>query len=719
MSAFLFSENHRGSHMPFKDEHGFSTTGIVLSLILTISLVFSAAQVYRINAVCAHVQSVADAAALAAENQVSKFVLVTRMCDAIVLTLSLTGLAATGLGLAALCTPVTAGASEVLIKAGKHIIDARNVFSDKATAVLEKLQVALPFFAATASCAVAQANSSSSLGSNYIGIAVLVPFDGESIRVESASEAEELLDEISSEADSIRDDAAQAEQAAEEANRSKERAFARDCGDDPEYCMSERAGHLAGLAGGDNPVYSNVDAWSFSVALRRAQIYYHARYNQEAPHDYSYEEQTRSALRARFYRYAANELDGGYVYETDDTFEAYLPHLPSNTSEMRFTSLYTDVVYPITFDEDDNACMHAWAGCPNAVEAVDWGSIQQLESGEFTRCEICNFTPSSMGNVANASSSIPNGFEYLYEAVADEAFIYQQKKREALGPKSAVTEKVGALFEKLAEVARETVGKRLSAHPPGRYGAIALVSDIGGSSVSKGFASPFVADAGSLGPTVAVSAATLVEEDAEEDRSAVSSLLDSIESESVATGAARIVLSCWSRLLNCYRDGQEAVEDGIRNALNELPLVGASGLGTWAANKLQTAIGGIGLQPAETGAVKPLLLNTSYVASKAEGDIFSSYVAIKQQVALSPPATGSLFDTALGIVEANAIAKVDDLPDTIEVASIQLFGEDGPSVPITIPIPESVKGRGIDFIDSAIGAIRSLVPSEEAIRIWQ
>ena len=89
----------------FRDERGFTTTSMVLSLLITLSLVFTAAQVYRIGSASAEVQDVADAAALAAETQISEFMIIARFCDAIVLSLSLTGLAVTGLGLVALCTP--------------------------------------------------------------------------------------------------------------------------------------------------------------------------------------------------------------------------------------------------------------------------------------------------------------------------------------------------------------------------------------------------------------------------------------------------------------------------------------------------------------------------------------------------------------------------------------------------------------------------------------
>ena len=52
----------------FRDEEGSTTAGMAVALLVTLSLLFSAAQVYRIHAAGAEVQEVADAAACAALN---------------------------------------------------------------------------------------------------------------------------------------------------------------------------------------------------------------------------------------------------------------------------------------------------------------------------------------------------------------------------------------------------------------------------------------------------------------------------------------------------------------------------------------------------------------------------------------------------------------------------------------------------------------------------
>ena len=85
----------------YKDDGGFSTVGMVLALLISVSLVLGATQVYRIRSESATVQNVADMCALAAEKQVASFYLVAQLCDCVVLSMSLLGLSSIGLGVVA------------------------------------------------------------------------------------------------------------------------------------------------------------------------------------------------------------------------------------------------------------------------------------------------------------------------------------------------------------------------------------------------------------------------------------------------------------------------------------------------------------------------------------------------------------------------------------------------------------------------------------------
>ena len=722
----------------FKDEKGFTTTSIVLSLLITLSLVFTAAQVYRVQSAAAEVQDVADAAALSAENQVAEFMVIARYCDAVVLSLSLTGLAVTGLGIVALCTPATATLSEGLLKAGRTVIDARNSFADRAMKALDKLQRALPYFSAACAASVAAANNADSSGSNYIGAAILVPAQGKELKANPGKKADELLDDAEGDADEIRDDAERAEEASKEADRCKERAFAHDCGAAPDYCMYERASQLAGLSGSSNPLYESVDTWSFSVALERARNYYATRIYTESPSDSSVHEQAQSTLRQRFYQYAADELASGYVYDSDEEFTAYFPRLFRNTDEMRSTYLYTETAYPITVNEtqtetqewvgeelitqtvtERSYVMHAWPGCPAASEPAMYGSLRMLDGGGFETCPYCEFTVSSMGNIAAASTSIENGFEYHYQAVADEAEAYERARREAQKPKDEVKSSVGDLLQELVDAAKESARKRIEPEPPGRYGAITFVVNTGTTPAAGPFSSGFVHSTGSLGPRAAASAATLVDEGSDEGKTVINSALDNLrEGGGIAVGAAGMVLDAWSWLVMAYSNGQASLRGAVEEGLNGMPLVGASGLGTWAAEKLDGAIQAIGLQPAKVGALKPVLVNSGHVAAKSEGQA-GNWLAVKQRIIAHPAMSTDLFSSALSEAERIAVAHVEGLGDSFQIASIELLGEGGPSLPITIPIPPQAKEYGISAIQGLIGRIRSYYVQTTGVRVWE
>ena len=54
----------------------------------------------------------------------------------------------------------------------------------------------------------------------------------------------------------------------------------------------------------------------------------------------------------------------------------------------------------------------------------------------------------------------------------------------------------------------------------------------------------------------------------------------------------------------------------------------------------------------------------------------------------------------------------------IEIARIQLFGEGGPSVPLSITLPEPLRSAGHDGIQRAREALKSLVAREEEVEPW-
>ncbi|MFR1167374.1 MAG: molybdenum cofactor biosynthesis enzyme, partial [Adlercreutzia equolifaciens] len=95
---------------------------MAVALLVTLSLLFSAAQVYRIHAAGSEVQEVADAAACAALNPVAEFMVAVRVADAAVLSLTLLGDIAYGAGVVALCVPPAAELGSQLVSAGQKVL---------------------------------------------------------------------------------------------------------------------------------------------------------------------------------------------------------------------------------------------------------------------------------------------------------------------------------------------------------------------------------------------------------------------------------------------------------------------------------------------------------------------------------------------------------------------------------------------------------------------
>lgn len=701
----------------FRDEEGVTTVGMVVALLVTLALIFSSAQVYRASSASAEIQEVADVAALAAENEVAEFMVAVRVCDALVLSLTLLSASVYGLGAAALCVPAAASVGVQLVELGGKVLEARNAFADKAARGLDALQKALPFLAAANASSVAVANNANAADASYLAVAMLVPAQGDPITVGAEPSLEDLGSSITESAEDVKRAAAEAEAAAQAANEAKLRAFEHDCGSNPAYCMYERAGRLAGLSANANPLYQSVDAWSFSVALNRARAYYAARLANEAPRSGSVEEQANSALRKRFYAYAVEQLSFGYVVDTSDSFEAYFPHLFRNTDQMRGTSLYDEAVYPVT-EEAGSRVMHAWSGCPQASGAAFSGSLRELDAGGFDTCPSCRFTVSSLGNVAAASTSISNGFEYHYEAVARACEDYASARAQ-LDPKASyVKGQVGSLLETCAEVVLQAGNKRIEATPPGSKGAVSLVVNVASSPADAGFESSFVAGGQTLGARAAVSGATLVADASHDGATVISSLLDGFGRDGGgAVGAVRIVLDCWSSLLGAFSKGQEALVGAVEQALGSLPLVGPSGLGSWAAGKLRDSLDAVGLAPAQLDALKPVLVNTGHVTAAGDDAFSASFATAKQRALSASSPSTSLFVALVDGVESSVLDHVERLEDGVVVATVE-FPAAGLSFPVTLALPPAVSQGAAGFVEQCAEVVRSFAGSLSSVRSW-
>lgn len=705
----------RARHAFYEEDGGFSSLGMVIALLITLSLLFSTAQVYRVYSASADIQDVADASALAAQNQVAEFMVIVRVCDAIILSLSLAGLTCAGLGVVALCTPKTAVLSEKLLSSARKLLQARATFSKKAAAMLDTAQKALPFLATAQAACVAQANNAATPNANYLALAILEPLAGAEISVGNEQESEELLDRIDQDADEVREAAQEAEQAAQEANEAKEKAFLHDCGLTPNYCMYERARNAVGLEGN---LSHSVDTWHFADALERAKDYYLVRSKEDVPESASIRDLGQSQLRKRFYRYAYEEVSRGYVHETEDTFEAYFPLLPRTTAQTAQTELFSEPVYPVT-NAGGQRTMHAWDGCPNAQGVSYYGSISELEEGGFAICPLCEFESQSMGNIASASTNIENGFEYHYRIVAQQAEEYEKAVEQMEPSRRRVKEATTPWLESIAKLLGLTGDMRLHAQPPGSYGTVVLMVNLGAMPASTGFQSSFVSYEGTLGARAAVSGATMIEESSSEGATVLNSLLDGIRDKTDVPGVLDVALDCWSDLLLAYSSGQTALTDAVGDGLASMPLNGASKLGTWAKSKMTDLVESVGLQPASLNALKPVTVNTSRVAEKGSSAFSARYLVVKDAASALSSGDSAVFSSLVSNVEQHAVEALGGSDGTIEIATLEPFGPDGPSIPITVTLPQIFSYATESFFQSMINAVSAVAASITQERRWQ
>lgn len=708
----------RPSSLFWKGE-GFSTVGMALALLISLSLIFTCARVYEINTASSQVQDVADAACLAAENVVGEFYIVVSVCDAVVFTLSLAALVSAALGVVCACAPPAAGFAKGFFDAARSLKQARDSFASSAQESLEKLARALPVLAAARAQEVLDANSGGADGSSYEGFALLVPWEMENGGLLDFDESDTALEATDASSEDLMEEAAKAEEAASEANLWKDHGFRHDSGSRSEYCMYERAGKLASLSGEDNPFFSSVETWSFSASLARAKAYYESRYRNESPQSDSVDEQANSSLRKRFYAYAVETVGAGYVHETADSFDSSFPRLPKNTEEMKQTKLYTDRCFPATMSGTGQLSIHAWEGCPGMVGSsrVDDRSLSDADrSSAYSVCPRCHLAASSMGKVAAASSSIENGFEYHYNEVAKAAEEYERAYNEFAPLSQEVKSMAGDLFDGLTNGLEEVLSQRIDCSPPGRSGAIALVVDRGTSSTA--FPSPLVdsAGVGSLGARAALSAATLVPEESSEGETVLTSFLDGLKEAGAAPVGAHVVLEMWSTLLTVYAQGHDALCSSIDQLLGSVPLASASGLGNWAADELKGLVEACGFDPPDLRARKAVVVNSSHVLEGDSSKWSAKFLEIKRGALSAAGESG--FNGALSAVETAALDTVEELGGEFQVGTLVVF--DGLiELPITITLPVAVTDGLSASIQEAIDSLRAIVASWTGVRQWR
>lgn len=598
------------------DEGGYTTVAMAVALLVSISLVFSAASAQWVFSRAGEVQQVADAAAESGANAVAAYATIAQTLDACVLSMGLAGMVACGAGLVASCVPSLAVTGADLVTTGTQILSARRDFSRSAAAGLQRLEAALPAIVVGDSAACVLANSKDGL--SYAGCAVPFPQRSESDFSALLADADDSgMEDLAREMQEL---AEQERAAKERADDARERGWRADCGARP-YCLWQRAQSLAGLSDGVNPCYPSPEAWSFGASLERSRAYYAARLSSCAVEGANAEQLTDSACRRAFYEFALGEVRGGsYSESPDGSVRIDLPRLPRNTSETRATALYTDAAWPCSA-EGAGRVLHSSMACPGAQGGYSGlASLAELEAGGVHFCDVCRMDVGDMGSVAAASTSIENGFEHWWREVVEASEEYEKARNEQADAHRELKEraKLGAdLFERAIEALTATRPKLC---PPGAYGCVAVVARGEETAVPAELTSAFLSEA-SLPPGAAVSGAVLAPDQTTAENNLLATFFEGLAANgSLAGGLADGVATLWGRLLIGYGSAYDTVAEAGGDFLDRLDGVLGGTVGSWLKQKLGEIMERCGLAPSDLRLRKPVLVNTREILGKAGYD---------------------------------------------------------------------------------------------------
>lgn len=663
----------------YRRDGGFSTLGTAVALLVTLALLASTLQLHWLHQRAQETQVVADAAALAGANVLAKVQTTYTVCDALSLSMGLTGAVTMAASIICAALPGAQGASAELAHMTTQIFHVRSTFNEQANKAFDVINKGMPVVVAMQSMTVIHTYNNQ--GQEYVGCALPVPLhfstgtfdtDGFEDEIEAGKNAQASVSRATQELEKCQQQAQDALKA----------GWMADCGNKPRN-LYERTGQLSGLSGAHNPYYATPHNWNFGVALKRAQAYYNVRVQAERPMDDSVDEYTRSVARKAFYQYALNKLnEGRYIEHEDGTVECLLPLLPKNTDEMRQTSLYTDRVWPTT-TQDGKVVLHPGPDAPGVKGAIDGAaSLEDLELGAVSECPVTHFSIKTLGAMPSPSSHISTGFEYFWNQIAEASQSYKHAKdQEAeLSKKSIDEARPGA--EAFDEALKKLANKS-SLNPadiykgcislvfePNTYQSLSLLGDLG----------PKVPEISSRG---AISAAKLVAYPATDKHNVLAQFFEGLKQRgavgSSVGSVGDVIFECWGSMLLSYEGGFNTLKSSMSNVVEALGPTGLGGVAVSIMQLFDKSISAAGFAPVDLSSRYPVLCHTSQVMTADENELLARVRSVLG--ALPPEET---YHHPKDIVLAiTGVAHEGFDRDEIELTSIELPGS---TKPITLSI---------------------------------
>ncbi len=674
--------------------------GVAVSVMLSLVLMFSGIRLYQITSSSASAQETADASVLGAEAEVAKFYTVANAADTAILTMNATQYVMWGAAVVMACTANPAGSAEMIAQANK-VGSARTKFSVNAKKGLNAYQTALPFLAAARSSSLT--NSNQLEGDNAKGVAVLVPLQGTKININS-DELDSKQGDVEGSMDEVQKRGEELKRLSDDMDDKNSRAYQLDCGDNPGYCLYERAGSLADMPAGSNPFYSSADAWDFNVAFLRSCAYFNARQSAENPYSQtSVRERSRSFLRKDYYAWVSQKMQEKKNENFDPNSLYDWPEIYHNAQGFRESERYYESIYPIT-EDDGKLMMHSNAALKCASGYQRLGSCADWDEGSFEQCEECEFSTSNTGNIGSATTNTLSGFEHYFQEIRKLKGEYDEAKRKYDEESEKMRDNVNDANGKLGDFLSAAKRARINVEPPGRDGAI-YMSMTTHSQNSNTISNAFVSSTRDVGDTFAVSGAKL---EVDPNESGLALVAKRLKCQGGGAGA-----SIWNSILDNFGQGQGVGAGTISE--NAGGNKSRNAVGTYANDLLEKTLDAAGLRPADWSGKKPVIVNTEKVVEN-ESDSFAKVFKSAQSTARKAAAPSTDFADCLSSLSNT---KLDEMfsSSTVDVASVDVpfIGKVG----LTIDIGDLAAQASKELVNSSIDKIENVIMSNNNERSWK
>jgi hypothetical protein len=232
-----------------------------------------------------------------------------------------------------------------------------------------------------------------------------------------------------------------------------------------------------------------------------------------------------------------------------------------------------------------------------------------------------------------------------------------------------------------------------------------------------------------LQPRIALSAAALADDKADQSYNLISSFLDKAKEDAGWHSALGVTLEgfdrvfdLWGGALLYYSRGVDALTEGVGDFLRSIPLVRSTPLASWVESALREAIEAVGLQGVDMDTPKPVIVNSIHVLRNSDSPAAAGLVSAKEAYSALPGSgSGNLATSTIdGLLMELEERSVRRLEGEITIFTISFGDAPGlPQIPIRVTLPPAVVERGKSLLDSLFSSLPSSVGGGGGDDVWE